>query len=307
MILLKKLTFAFLFLISFIFLIYLITPLFKSYDFIFSLSLDTLINLIIISLLISLSSLLFILLVTTAQDWRLSIPVAVIGSMIPFGFIDPSLSIIFAVGVFVSLLLSNLNLDVALKNYLSFQPTSLLGPPIRHLTGLLILIICVVYFFSASKIIAQNGFQIPDSLVGAAIKMVPLPETNTQTGQGNLPQVSKEQLDLLKKNPELVRQSGFDPQILENLTPQSIIQAPINAANKLIEQTVKDQIQNFIKPYINFVPAGLAILLFLTLQSLTSIINLLIYPLLWLIFLILEKTGFVRFEVEQRPVKKLVV
>lgn len=306
MILVKKLTFAFLSLISFIFLIYLINPLFKSYDFIFSLSLDTLINLIIISLLISLSSLLFTLLITFAQDWRVSIPVAIIGSMIPFAFIDPSLSIVFAVGIFVSLLLSNLNLDVALKNYLSFQPTSLLGPPIRHLTGLLILAICIVYFFSASKIIAQNGFAIPDSLISTAMKIAPLPEINTQT-ETNLPQISKEQLDILKKNPELVRQSGFDPQILENLTTQSIIQSPINAANKIIEQTVKDQIQNFIKPYINFVPAGLTILLFLTLQSLTSLLNLLIYPLLWLLFSILEKIGFVKFEIEQRPVKKLIV
>lgn len=271
MVMLKKLALAPLFLISSISLIYLTNPLFKSYDFIFSLSLDTLINLISISALISFSSLLFILFATIAQDWRISMPVAIIGSMIPFGFIDQSQALVFAVGIFVSLLLTNLNLDVILKSYLNFQPSSLLGPSIRHLSGLLILAICIVYFFSASKIIVQDGFQIPDSLIDTALKLTTSSLPNIQTEQA------------------------------------SLSQSPANLANDSLKQTVKDQMQNFIKPYLNFIPAGLAILLFFTLQSLASIINLLVYPLLWLIFSILEKIGFVKFEVEQRPIKKLVV
>ncbi len=92
------------------------------------------------------------------------------------------------------------------------------------------------------------------------------------------------------------------------MTPVNVPQAPNNPiGTDLIKQTVKDQVQGFIKPYLNFIPAILAVLLFLTLQSLTSILNLLIYPLLWLTFLILEKTGFTKFEVEMRQVKKLVV
>ncbi len=259
---LKKLVFAPAFLIVFGLLIYRLLPTIKSYDFIFSLSLSTLIGLANISLLILLSSLLFIVLATIAQDWRISIPVAVAGSAIPFLFVDSSLAVIFATGIFLSFLLSNLNIDVTLKSYLNFQPSNLLGPPVKHLSGLLILAICIVYFFSSSKMIAQNGFQIPDPLIDTALKMTPLPEST---------------------------------------------QLPANLANNLIKQTVKDQVQNFIKPYTNFVPAVLAVLLFVTLHSLTSILNLLVSPLLWLIFLILEKTGFIKFEVEQRPVKKLIV
>lgn len=75
----------------------------------------------------------------------------------------------------------------------------------------------------------------------------------------------------------------------------------------LIKQTVKDQIQNLIKPYLNIIPAVLALLLFITLQSLTSIMNLLIHPLLWIIFYILEKTGFIKFTEETRLVKKMVI
>jgi len=296
MILIKKLIFVPLFLISLTLLIHQITPLLASYDFIFSLSLNTLITLINISILISLSSLLFILCATIAADWRISLSAAIIGSAITFIFMDPAFAVIFTVAIFISFLLSNLNLDVALKSYLNFQPSSLLSPPIRHLSGLLILAICIVYFFSTSKIIGQNGFQIPDSLIDTAIKMVPLPETNTQTEQANLPQITGEQIELLKKNPELLKQSGLD----------NITQPPASLTNDLIKQTAKDQIQNFIKPYINFVPAGLAVLLFFTLQFFTSILNLLIYPLLWLTFFILEKTGFVKFTTDMRPVKKMV-
>lgn len=307
MVILKKLTFAPLFLVSFLTLIYLINPLFKSYDFIFSLALSTLIVLVNISLLISLSSLLFIVLATIAQDWRISMPLSIIGSAVPFIFLDSSLAFVFATGIFLSLLLSNLNLDVALKSYLNFQPSSLLGPPIRHLSGLLILAICIVYFFSASKIIAQNGFQIPDSLIDTTLQLTTSSLPNIQTEQASLPQITPEQLDLLRKNPELLRQSGLDPKILESLTNPQKNQPPANLANNLIKQTVKDQIQNFIKPYISFVPVGLAILLFLTLQFFTSITNLFIYPLLWLLFLILEKTNFIKFETEQRTVRKMVV
>lgn len=207
----------------------------------------------------------------------------------------------------MSLLLSNLNLDVVLKSYLNFQPSSLLGPPIRHLSGFLILAICIVYFFSASKIIAQNGFQIPDSLIDTALQLTTSSLSNLQTEQASLPRITPDQLDLLKKNPELLRQSGFDPKILDSLTTSQKTQPPAKLANDPLKQTVKDQIQNFIKPYINFIPALLALMLFLTFQSLTTILNLFIYPLLWIIFLILEKTGFVKFEVEQRPVKKMVV
>src|SRR3990172_10609958 len=117
----------------------------------------------------------------------------------------------------------------------------------------------------------------------------------------NLPQIPPEQLDLLKKNPDLLKQYGLDPKLLDTLTaPQKSTAAPANLTNELIKQTVKDQVQNFIKPYLNFIPAGLAILLFFTFHAFISIANLLISPLLWLIFLILEKTGFTKFTVEQR-------
>ncbi len=159
----------------------------------------------------------------------------------------------------------------------------------------------LTYFLSINKTISEQSFQIPDSLIDTAIKLTAQSQGENTQEQTVQPSLSPEQIDLLKKNPELLKQSGLDPSILDNLNKSP------NTPNDLIKQTIKDQVQTFLKPYLGFMPAGLAVLLFLTLQSLTSILNLLIYPLLWILFLVFEKTGFVKFTIEQRPVKKMAL
>lgn len=289
----KKLTFAPLFLISFGFLIYQLNMLLSSDDIIFSLSLSSLIQAVKISLLLLSTGLFFSLFVTLAADWRMILPTALLGGFAPFLFVSPDLTVIFVVTILLSLLLTYLSLEESLKTYFTFQSTALLGPSIRRFSTLLILSFCIIYFLSINKVIAQNGFQIPDSIIDTALKMTPAPVQQTQ-----LPDIPAEQLDFLKKNPQLLKQYGIDPKLLETTAQPT---------SNVIKKTVKDQLQNFLKPYQSFIPAILAILLFLSLQSLISILSLLIYPLLWLIFFILEKTGFVKFEIEQRPVKKLIV
>ncbi|MBI4036206.1 hypothetical protein HY383_04615 [Candidatus Daviesbacteria bacterium] len=310
MLILKKLILAPFFAIIFALLIYQLTSLLKSYDFVFSLSLNTFTSLLILSALICLSSFLFILFASLSQDLKITLPATLLFALIPLIFLDISLALVLVVAIFVSLLLASLNLATSLKSYLTFQAGDLLGPAIRHLSGFLILSFCIVYFLSSSKLVSQNGFQIPDSLIDTALKfsMPAIPNNQLDQVQTSLPQITPEQLDLLKQNPDLLRQSGLDPKILDSLSnPQKNTQSPANLTNDLIKQTVKDQIQGFLKPYLSFIPAILAVLLFLTLQSFTSIINLLIYPLLSGTFYILEKSGFIRYETEQRPVKKMVV
>lgn len=307
MTLVKKLIFAPIFLIVFAFFVYQLTPFLKSYEFIFSLSLSTAVTLIILCLSVSISSLLFVLFATLAQDWKITLPIAFLSALIPLLFLEPALALVLTVAAFVSFLLTFLSLESNLKSYLTFKPEALLGPAVRGLAGFLIAALCIVYFFSASKMVAEKGFQIPDSLIDTALQLTTSSQSNAQPEQASSSQITPDQLALLRKNPELLRQSGLDPKSLDTLSQPKTTKTPQSLTQDLLKQTVKDQIQNFIKPYINFIPAALAVLLFLTLQSLTSILNLLIYPLLWLTFAILEKTGFVRFEVEQRPVKKLVV
>lgn len=303
---LKKLALAPVFFIIFIILLYQVAPLLSSYDFFFSLTLSTLINLLSISALFSLAGFLFILFATLASDLRITLPVSLLCCATLFIFIPPSLAVILAVVIFISLILTNLSLYVDLKTYLTFRPETLLSPHIRHLTTFLIISFCIIYFLSMNKVVAQKGFEIPDSLIDTALKMTPLPKT-TQTQQSILPKLTPEQLELLKQNPDVLRQSGLDPKILDTLDQTINTSTAGNLTSNLIKQTVKDQIQNFIKPFLSFIPGVLAVLLFFTLQSIVSIINLLIYPLLWLTFLILEKTGFIKFEIEMREVKKLVV
>lgn len=274
MILLKKLIFAPIFLIVFAILLYQINPLLGSYDFIFSFSFDTMIRLAVIVILISLSSFLFVLFASIALDWKVFLPIAAVACILPILFLDRSVFPVFAVAILVSLWLIYLSLDSTLHSYLTFQPSSLLGPSIRNLCGLLILSFSIIYFFQVSRIIAKEGFQVPDSLIDTALKMTPVNQEQSSTAQ-ELP--------------------AINPTKTQDLT------------NDLIKQTVKDQIQNFIKPYLNFIPAILTLLLFLILQSSTALINILIYPLLWITFTILENTGFIKFETEQRPVKKMVV
>lgn len=261
MILLKKFIFAPFFLIVLSILIYQLNPFFKSYEFIFSLSFNSLIQLVVLALLILLSSFLFVLFAFFAFDWKIVLAVGLLASLIPMLMVHPSLGLILSVGILAALLLSYLSVESTLKNYLTFNPNSLFGPHIKHLASLLILVIPLTYFLSISQVIQKQGFEIPDSLIETSLKLV----------------------------------------------PQSQQAAPQNLITDILKQTLKDQLNNLIKPYLGIIPAILAVLLFLILQSLLSILNLLIYPFLWIIFYILEKTGFVKFTEEQRPVKKMVI
>lgn len=307
MALIKKLALAPAFLLIFITLLYQLSPLLSSYEYFFSLETATLTQLITVALFFSFSSFLFSLFAALADDWKIVLPLALLSSLLSFIFIPPALALILAVSFFVSFLLTFLSLSIELKSYLTFQPNKLLGPAVRHLSGLLILSFCLVYFFSSSKMIAQNGFEIPDSLIDTALKIAAPKLPEAQNPQSSLPSIPQEQIEMLKKNPQLLKQFGLDPSVLDSLSQSKSSSSLQDQGNAVIKTALKAQLDGIIKPYLGFVPATLALLLFITLTSLTSLLNLLLYPLLWMTFLILEKTGFVRYEIEMRQVKKLIV
>ncbi len=313
----KKLTFAPLFLISLVAVFFELNPFLKSADLIFSLSFDTLIKLILICVAILLSGIFFIIFSALTLDFKLIIPIALVSSLIPFFFLPPPLAIISAVLTFISLILSFVNLENKMKSYLTFQPTVLLIPSIKQLTGLLIISLSLVYYLSINSEIQKNGFQIPDSLIDTAIKLTPQTpqDLNFQGFKydtrliAQLPQLSQNQIELLKKNPELLKQFGIDSKSLDNLAPKSISKTPTiqGNLNDLLKKTIKDQFQNMLKPYQNFIPPILALLFFFSLQSFTAILSIFLSPLIWLIFNILEKTKFITFTTEMREVKKMVI
>lgn len=156
---------------------------------------------------------------------------------------------------------------------------------------------------------AEKGFEIPDSLIDTAIKIASPSETTSQKAQTPKFSISKEQINLLKESSALLEQYGIDPKILDNLSSSannSVDSEEILPQN-IIKKTLKDQLQNALEPYLGIIPAVLTALLFFTLLSFASILNLFIYPLLWIIFYILEKSGFVKFTTETRTVRKMVI
>lgn len=309
MLLFKKLLFAPIFLLIFALFIFQLNSLLSSYNLIFSLSLDSLIQLVSISILILFSSFSFILFSSLSQDWRFVLPVGVVAASLPLILISHPLGIIFALGTLIAIISIYLTLEGRLKNYLTFAPTSLLGPSIRHFSTLLILIIAFTYFLSTNKIIQERGFQIPDSLIDTALKFTSPEQSEIneldQAAKPKTQQLTPEQLEMLKQNPDLLKDAGLDPAILDQIPQSETGEVP--PTQEIIKQTVKNQFDSMLKPYLGLIPAALAGILFLTLLSFVSIANLLIYPLLWIIFYILEKTGFVKFTTEMRPVKKMVI
>lgn len=215
------------------------------------------------------------------------------------------------IGILISFLLIYLTLENTLKTYLTFNPAALFGPSIRNLSFLLILTFSITYYLSINIIIQKNGFQIPDSLIETSLKFIPKGETPTKSDTLQ-PQIKipKEQIELLKQNPQLLEQYGLDPKILDTLDqPQTTnsSQSVEDYSDEFLKLALKDQLDKIIKPYINYVPVSLALLFFITLQAITSFLNILIYPLLWITFYLLEKSGFLQFTSEMRPVKKIVV
>lgn len=303
MILVKKLAFAPLFLLSLGFTFYHSIQVFSTPNLVFSVNITVLSQLVILVLLILLTSLLFVLFVTLSDDWRFIFAISFLATLLPFFFITFPTALVISSAILISLLIIYLGLNITLKTYLDFRPTSLLSNPVKNLARLIILVFCINFFFTVNTQIKKQGFSLPDELIDTALKFVNLPQidSQSQTPQLNL---SQEQIDLVKQNPDLLKQYNLDPKILDSLESQN---QQSNPTQNLIKQTVKDQIQALIDPYINYIPLVLAILLYTTLSFGVSIFSLIVAPIIWLIFLILEKTGYIHYATQMREVKKMVV
>ncbi len=303
---LKKILFAPLFLISFTLLIFNLNNVFSSYDFIFSLSLETLISLITISVLLMLSGVFFALFISLCQELMFILPVISLAAIIPLFIIKPPLGMVMIIGSLITLLITYFSINEALKKYLTFNPKAIFNPSIKLMAQLLLLTISLSYFLSINQVIAKNGFQIPDSLLDSALQLTDqFVEKDTSEEPTPKLSITKEQIAALRQNPEALRQSGLDPKILDSLD-QPITQEE-DLTKALTKQLVKSQFEQTLKPYLNIIPIALAVLLFITLMSLNSLVGIFTAPLLSIIFLGLEKSGFVKFTTEQRPVKKMVI
>lgn len=315
----KKLVIAPLFLVLIAILSIQVDPILKDYSLIFSLSEKTILQFGGLVLLIMLTSFTFIVFGSLAQDFKISGSVLLIGALMPLFLINSNYSYIISLGFLLGFSLVGIVLTNKLKSYLSFQPTTLFSSPIKNLTGILIVVISLTYYFSIGEVIKTNGFEIPDSLIESMLPLINSSLNSNQLIKGErylaqTPQLTPENIEFLKKNPELLKQYNIDPKILDSLP--SAKSAPSTTGSKgvavpltslITKDLIKNQLNSLIKPFESFIGLILATLFFSLLMSFNWVISFLVAPLLYLTFLALEKSGFVHFEKEMREVKRMVV
>jgi hypothetical protein len=325
----KKLVFAPIFLVSMFGLCALLPGILTSSNGLFSLSWEVFVQLILFSGILIFTSFAFVVFTGLSQDFKFVGPVILMSSAIPFLCLPTQQSIIISIGFAIAFFIIALLLINNLKKYITFQASALFGGPIRNTTKLLLVVIAIAYYVMLQAQISQNGFQIPDSLIDASLKFATPQLPTSQNVQGvsiaqnaqemQLPSLSKEQIDLLRKNPQLLEQYGLDPSVLDMLDqPQqtspksgksdtSLTTPSTLNPQTFLRNTLKSQLQKMIDPYMRYIAPFMALMLYLTLQGIVSLLSIFLSLLLWITFYILEKSGFITFTEEMCPVRKMVV
>ena len=266
------------------------------------------------------ASLAYCLFVTFTQDLKYAAAVAGITILVPFAFLSTSLSIVISIGLVISLIIVYFNLQTNLRNYVNFQPTNLLKGPIKLLNVFILFTLTFGYFLNANSIVQTKGFKIPEPIIDWAINFSTSSQSLNFKGEKYLAQaLTPEQIELLKQNPDILKQYGLNPKDLESLSPaskqqttsdKSAIKAlPLPSGN--LKDVLKNQINGMLdqtlKPYLFVIPILLAFMFYSLASLIMWVISLFLSPLISLIFYLLEKTGFVKYEKEMREVKKIVI
>lgn len=270
----------------------------------------------IFALILLLSSLTYCLFVTFTQSIKYVLSLALLSISSSFIFLNTQLAIITGAGIFLSLLAGYFALKSNLSTYVNFKASSILSGPIKSINLLILLTLSLGYYLNANLIIQTQGFKIPDPLIDFAIDL--------SLGGANIPVLGEkyyiaqtgtfqEQLEYLKKHPELMEEYGLKPEDLEtfsgltsglgNETPLK----PRSGIKDVIKTQISDSLDQAIKPYLFVVAIILAVLFFSEASFILWLLSLLLSPMLLLLFYIFEKTGFVKYEKEMREVKKIVV
>jgi hypothetical protein len=294
MVILKKLTFAPFFLLSFAYLLFLTVQFLKNSNSGINISVEFFVAFLILVVMCLVVGFFFVVFCTLSQDWKLVLPVSLLGSLLPFVFLDLNFGLFLAVICFLSFLAIFATLENKLKTYITFQPSVLLSSPIRNTACLIAVGISLIYFLTISASIKANGLQLPDSTIDLLQNVFSPKQSN---------QISPEQLDLIKNNPQLLQGTGYSLQDIEN-----VAKSGTNAtANPAVRETIKKTFQSFLQPYLAYIAPVLGLLFVLNFISTIVFVSILLPIPLWLLFWILRTTGFVKFVTEMREVKKLVV
>lgn len=301
----KKLLFAPLFLSLILTLTYLFKLVLDKYLEVFFGEWGGMLELGIIALVIVFAGLSYCLYITFTADVKYYLALAVLGSLTPFIFLKSSLALIAGIGFFISLSVAFFNLSTNLKTYVNFAPVNLLSSPVKTLNTLLLLSLALVFYFHSNSIIQTRGFKLPEPIIDWAIDLSMQGANIPVKGEkylAQLPTLSQEQINLLKQNPEILKQYGLDPKDLDEVIP-----IPGMNLKDILKKQISDSSDQMIKPYLFAIPLILAFMFYSYVSLSLWIFSIFLSPTILLIFYILEKTGFVKFEKEMREVRKMVV
>lgn len=318
MTLFKKIIFALPFLIFFSLTIFFFKSILTNPTQVLSLDLSSFYQILIFNSFLILTALFFCLFVSFARSWQLVIPVIMV-SLVTIFTLFPSLnspSIFLIVGLLITESIIFFLLDNNLNNYITFSSTQIYSPHIKRFSQLAAIIFSISLFVFFNIHYQTNKFEIPDSLIDTALKSVPQNITTSDAGESiSLPSrlnITPEQIQTLKQNPKVLEQFGLSVSDLEKLSNPTTIQTKnskkqVPLDQMLIRTAVKNQVNQMIEPYRDFIPLALAFLFFLSLYSINSLLLILISPILFLIFKVLEGTKFITFTKEMREIKKMVI
>lgn len=303
----KKLLFAPFFLLFLAFTNFQALPFFLKPSSIFSLDTSILLSLVFLSLGVLFTSFFFVLFVSIANSWKVISPTIFLGGVLSLVIISSTPGYFLAVGAIFSGFLVAFSLSKTLKSYLNFIPSTLFIPSIKNFTKLFCIVLSITLFLAAREANIKT-FEVPDSIIDAALKATPgaIDITQEKTQAPSLPKIDPSQIALLKQNPSLLKQYGITPQELDSLTNPKNSTQPLDTG-ALLKDQVKKEVASMIEPYGAFIPLFLGITLFITVSSFAALGTILLYPLLPLIFSLLEKVKVIKFTTEQRTVKKMVV
>ncbi|OGE31510.1 hypothetical protein A2631_00095 [Candidatus Daviesbacteria bacterium RIFCSPHIGHO2_01_FULL_44_29] len=298
----KKLVFIPFYLASFFAALYLSKTLLSDYSGIFVLSMPSFMNLLLFAGAILLCSFFFCVMIALSQDWKVTAGALLISNMLCFIMFPLPENIILALGVLCMSGLIYVLLENKLKTYLTFQPTILLTPSIMNLSKLLIVLFSITYFFNLTTVLAEKPFRIPDELIDPVASFISASALG-ESPEPAMKNLSKQQLEAVKANPQLLTQFGLSEEALGQFTSSSLTASP----KALVKKGLADQAEALIKPYQGAIPALFSAIFFLSFSSVVSLMGVLIAPLVWFLFYLLEVTGFTKLTKEMREVKKLVV
>lgn len=227
-------------------------------------------NLVLLAVLVSLSGGFFAVYMAIADDWRFGVSLLVLISVAAVFLLPYPQALVVGAGTFLGGLIVLWSLKKSLSTYLNWSVGGVLMPSVRLMCPLMFLGFAASFYFASSAVLAEKGFEIPDSLIDPILKMIP-----TDPG-------------------------GLGGQAGGGVSPAS-------AQNELIKQTVKSQLDSFIKPIEGYMPGALSVLLYLTLAGVASLFNVVTMLVLTLTFAVLKSMKFVKFATETRQIQKLTV